>query len=93
MKYCGKKPEKNITKTFRKEEEERLEIIHVTLKNWNLVFLQDHVDFGTTKFQGNPRVLKDSLNWFPNVFCFVKPVAILIDKSINWINHFIGKIL
>ena len=33
MKYCGKKPEKNITKTFRKEEEERLEIIHVTLKN------------------------------------------------------------
>ena len=27
MKYYGKKPEKNITKTFRKEEEERLEIL------------------------------------------------------------------
>lgn len=34
MVHYGKKPEKNITKTFRKEEEERLEIIRVTLKNF-----------------------------------------------------------
>lgn len=75
MMHYGKKPEKNITKTFRKEEEERLEIIRVTLKNWDLVFLQDHTDFGTKRFPGHP--------WCPNVLCFVKSLTTLINKSIN----------
>lgn len=57
MVHYGKKPEKNITKTFGKEEEERLEIIRVTLKNWDLVFLQDHTDFGK-KISRSPMMSK-----------------------------------